>query len=299
MSNTDNVWCVYIHIVPKEVTNYDYDKYYVGITGDTPENRWKNGNGYNAGIFKKAIKKYGWKNIKHKIVATGLSKTEACIMEKELIKKYNSFGKHGYNATEGGEGRGYYINCHQPAYDTWYRMVKRYERTQKDIDRYAKKWEDPSKFSEWAVENGWKPNAILKKKNKKKHYTPSNCYFYFRPVYTYNGETKSLSEWSKTTGLTQKTIEGRLLRNPNFEHAIHEFIENGCKKIKTKNNKYQNDIPILQYDSSNNLIAKYKNIIECANANNTDPKYITNAINSRNGLWRGYKFIKNKREQAC
>ena len=33
----NNVWTVYVHIVPKEISDYDYDKYYVGITGQTVE----------------------------------------------------------------------------------------------------------------------------------------------------------------------------------------------------------------------------------------------------------------------
>ena len=33
-------YIVYLHTVPKEISGYDYDKYYVGITGTKPEARW-------------------------------------------------------------------------------------------------------------------------------------------------------------------------------------------------------------------------------------------------------------------
>lgn len=38
-SRENNVWTVYVHIIPKEISDYDYDKYYVGITGQTVERR--------------------------------------------------------------------------------------------------------------------------------------------------------------------------------------------------------------------------------------------------------------------
>ena len=81
-------WTVYIHTVPKELSGYEYDKYYVGITSQKPERRW----GYNGSryddrhpYFKNAIQKYGWNNIKHDIIKENLTKDEACIIEKNLI----------------------------------------------------------------------------------------------------------------------------------------------------------------------------------------------------------------------
>lgn len=101
----DAKWTVYVHIVPKELNGYDWDKYYVGITGQTLSRRWRNGKGYKDSYFAKAIKKYGWDNIQHEIIATNLTHDEACDMEKILIKKLESKNKyHGYNCTNGGEG---------------------------------------------------------------------------------------------------------------------------------------------------------------------------------------------------
>ena len=48
----NNVWTVYVHIVPQSITEYDYDKYYVGITSRTVDFRWKkDGYGYVAQNF--------------------------------------------------------------------------------------------------------------------------------------------------------------------------------------------------------------------------------------------------------
>lgn len=91
-------WCVYKHTAPN-------GKVYIGITSRKPEERWNGGNGYSHNKhFTSAIRLYGWENIKHEILISGLSKEEACLEEKRLIIKYNSFNrKFGYNETLGGE----------------------------------------------------------------------------------------------------------------------------------------------------------------------------------------------------
>ena len=101
----DARWTVYIHIVPKEISGYDHDKYYVGITSLKPEQRWRKGEGYKKQpYFHKAIKKYGWNNIQHEIVVEHLTKEEACNMEKSLILKLSSSNQtYGYNLSLGGE----------------------------------------------------------------------------------------------------------------------------------------------------------------------------------------------------
>lgn len=104
----DAKWTVYVHIVPKAISGYDYDKYYVGITSQSPKNRWgKNGNVYkrsNQIFFDNAINKYGWNNMDHIVLASHLTESEAKDMERVLIKQLDSYGDHGYNLTFGGDG---------------------------------------------------------------------------------------------------------------------------------------------------------------------------------------------------
>ena len=91
---------VYKHTFPN-------NKVYIGITQQQPEKRWKNGFGYDSHqkLMKKAIKKYGWENIKHEILFKKLTKKEACEKEIELIALYDSTNKQkGYNISKGGEG---------------------------------------------------------------------------------------------------------------------------------------------------------------------------------------------------
>lgn len=80
-------------------------KIYIGITSTKPEDRWKSGTGYVKNKhFYSAIKKYGWKNIRHEILLTDLTQEEAFEKEIELIKKYKSNEREfGYNHGIGGE----------------------------------------------------------------------------------------------------------------------------------------------------------------------------------------------------
>lgn len=81
-------------------------KNYFGITSQNPAERWrKDGSGYKTSPhFYSAIQKYGWDNFEHIILFTNLTKEEACLKEKELIKQYNSMDReYGYNSTSGGE----------------------------------------------------------------------------------------------------------------------------------------------------------------------------------------------------
>lgn len=84
-------------------------KVYIGITCQKPENRWgREGSGYkHSPHFLAAIKKYGWDNIAHEIIAKGLSKEQAETMEVELIAKYDATNRDkGYNAELGGNSPG-------------------------------------------------------------------------------------------------------------------------------------------------------------------------------------------------
>lgn len=92
------MFVVYVHIVPN-------NKLYFGITQNV-KNRWRDGIGYqNQQLFWRAIKKYGWNNIKHIILIENVSKDIACECEKYLIEKYNTTNpKFGYNVSVGGDG---------------------------------------------------------------------------------------------------------------------------------------------------------------------------------------------------
>lgn len=96
---------VYMHVSPN-------GKKYVGITQNYLK-RWRNGLGYwQNKYFYNAIKKYGWNNFEHIIVAENLTLQDAEKMEIALISKYKTNNKEfGYNHAKGGKvNRGYKLS---------------------------------------------------------------------------------------------------------------------------------------------------------------------------------------------
>lgn len=89
---------VYKHTCPN-------GKSYIGITKQDPKMRWNYGNGYATQLFGRAVKKYGWANIKHEIleICETLSDANAC--EVKYIAMYETTNpEKGYNCTIGGDG---------------------------------------------------------------------------------------------------------------------------------------------------------------------------------------------------
>lgn len=93
---TDRKYIVYKHTSPS-------GKVYIGITSLKPKARWQAGY-KDCKAFMNAINKYGWENITHEILASDLSKEDACNLEKMYISIYDSTNREkGYNISFGGE----------------------------------------------------------------------------------------------------------------------------------------------------------------------------------------------------
>ena len=93
-----NTYCVYCHTTPS-------NRKYVGISCDAKK-RWNEGRGYSKNyIFYRAIKKYGWDNIKHEILYDGLTLEEAKDIEERLIAEWHLTDiEHGYNLVSARSG---------------------------------------------------------------------------------------------------------------------------------------------------------------------------------------------------
>ena len=71
-------YCVYEFTFPN-------GKKYYGSTVNT-DMRWKNGEGYNTQEVGKAIHEFGWDNIIKRIIAENLTRQNATLIERTLIK---------------------------------------------------------------------------------------------------------------------------------------------------------------------------------------------------------------------
>jgi group I intron endonuclease len=79
-------------------------KKYFGLTSKAPDLRWKNGHGYtNQRLVFSAIIKYGWNNITHIVLLSGLDRPTAEQAEIFLIENNKTADRaHGYNIALGG-----------------------------------------------------------------------------------------------------------------------------------------------------------------------------------------------------
>jgi len=243
----DKKWCVYLHTSPSS-------KYYVGITSQKPNNRWRNGNGYKQSpYFYNAIKKYGWDNIKHEIIANGLTEDEAKNYEKDMIAKLKSDNsKYGYNITAGGEGT--VGVSHYGEENSFY--GKRHSKETKEIlsKTLKKKWE----------------SGILDE-------------IICRPIYQFdlNGnlvnEYSNIREAERKTGIDHSVISRVCKGKLNYTHGftwaykdqcndLEEFKRNFLLTLENKRKNYAKHIrkPVNLYDLTGNFLANFESASELA-----------------------------------
>lgn len=202
--SSNNSFFVYKHTTPS-------GKIYIGITGQMLCQRWANGQGYRGNKhFTNAIKKYGWKNIKHEVLFSGLTQKEAEEKEIELIAQYDSTNpKYGYNIADGGnlhpklseearrkisdahKGRSYYVHGEKhPMFGRKKELCPTYKRKHTPEERARMSANNTRKKAVICIEtgivydsaqaaaaaNGTYKSAILNCCNKKIHYNTAGGY---------------------------------------------------------------------------------------------------------------------------
>lgn len=156
----DRKYTVYMHI------NKSNNKKYIGITGQDAERRWReDGSGYKGNrYFSNSIKKHGWDNFKHIVLAGGLTKKEAEAREIELISQYNTTDRSkGYNIANGGNANGMHSE------ETRKLMSKKAKQRKPDYNKLKTMW-DNNRNREYTDEH--KRNiskALTGKKLSKEH----------------------------------------------------------------------------------------------------------------------------------
>ena len=85
---------------------------------------------------------------------------------------------------------------------------------------YAKEWESFENFCDWALASGYKDGLSIERIDVDGNYCPENCTWIPHSdqqknktnavLITKEGETHSVAEWSRITGLTDSTIRNRV-----------------------------------------------------------------------------------------
>lgn len=259
-----DTYIIYRHKTPN-------GKVYIGQTKKAPHDRWKaNGLGYTChehGFFWKAIRKYGWENIRHEILAEGLSKEDADRLEKFFIALYQSDQReYGYNATSGGTS-GYVYS----------------EQSKRNISEGLKRH-----YKECGKPDASKARAVLQKKQARK-------------VAQYNlagikiAVFDSAMQAESLTGISHKRINQCvcLERNKSAGGYMWRYAEDAPDKIpRYKENSCQREIILLNRQGIEQ--SRYKSIKEAARKTGFSYGTIQNSLNNKykeQPSMRGFRFI--------
>lgn len=108
--------------------------------------------------------------------------------------------------------------------------------------RVCDEWESSfTDFEKWAFDNGYSDNLSIDRIDVNGNYEPSNCRWATdieqmnnrrcNKYITYNGETKTLSEWNRTLGKSKKYLATRLRCGYSMEEAMTLPYNKQRKKI--------------------------------------------------------------------
>lgn len=85
----------------------------------------------------------------------------------------------------------------------------------------CEEWDDFKTFKDWAINNGYNDELVLSRNTPKDDYSPETCSWITdlehrakktKKLIDFNGETISLIELSKRTGISKSTLNSRLLQ---------------------------------------------------------------------------------------
>lgn len=124
-------------------------------------------------------------------------------------------------------------------YNIWYQMIQRcYNAKNPKYPLYGGRgitvcddWKgEYTKFKTWAMSNGYEENLTIDRANVNGNYSPENCRWATRReqanntrrnvLITYDGDTKTMSEWATQYGIPYKTLWHRLNNGWEIPKAI-------------------------------------------------------------------------------
>lgn len=284
---------VYCHTCPN-------GKVYIGITGQDEKIRWNWGNGYTGQLFGRAVKKYGWKNIKHEIICVCETLEEAYEKEMSLIAEHDSTNPlHGYNCDKGGNGSTGHI--------------VREDAREKISKRNKAKWSDESYRNKMLKHLREISDANVGRKRSKESIEMTISHTRKGvDQYSLSGEFiasyKSMMDAARKVGQKSNSkivscCKGKALTAHGFIWRYEGEPLNYDKYLERKNNWVKtvtqnaikgaknNCIPVHQMDKEGNILHTYPSMVEAGTATGIDKNNIGRCCNgyikhAGNYVWR-------------
>lgn len=133
----------------------------------------------------------------------------------------------------------YEVSSTSSLYSRWSNMLRRCtDSKDKCFNSYGGRgirvcdeWQDFNNFADWAMANGYKKNLSIDRINVNGNYEPSNCRWVSMKeqgnnkqntkYYEYNGEKKTLSQWSECYNINYKLLYERVvIEHWDLERAL-------------------------------------------------------------------------------
>jgi len=281
-----NTWMVYVHTTPN-------NKKYVGITSVGINKRWgKNGGHYKGQMFYRAIKKYGWGNINHEIIAENIFYNKAKDIEIFLIEFFRTHEyDFGYNLTKGGDGH----NGVKASEET-----KEKQRNNREGIKACGYGNFPSDKTKQKMSNSGK-NKVFTNETRKKMSVEKN-----KPVFQYDKDGNFINTYnsaSKASNILKINIGNlcaccrNVVKFAGGYHWSYELIDNPETVRKILNNeiilpiiKTRNEKPVIQLDLNDNIVNEYKSAKDASIATNIPSQEISQSCKNIRKVTRGFKW---------
>lgn len=261
-------YTVYKHTTPN-------NKVYIGITRMALKRRWQNGLGYRHNQhFDRAIKKYGWENIKHEVLYEKLTKHEASDKERELIAKYDTTNiEKGYNLDFGG------CYCDRLTPELREKVSKAHKgkgrvKPKKEIERLVahikELWKDPE-YREKAIKR-----MVDKTSIKVRCVETGKIY-------------NKIADAAKDTGANRSYISLCCREKNRVSGGFHWEFANKNQKLKKPS--FCEGKKVAQYDHDGNLIAIYKSMSEAQKITGETRPTIKRSAEGRKKYIMRHKYV--------
>jgi hypothetical protein len=192
----------------------------------------KNSKGYNELIIKCKCDCGNIAIVKSTNLLRGYTKSCGCY-KAEKLKEIHSGNNYGYK--HGGSNEKLYFQF----------------TTMHNRGEVCDEWSGENgyiNYRKWAYENGYNPedNKVLTRNDNSKPYSPDNCKWVYRSqvitsqskLLTYNGETRTISEWASKLGIPFTTLENRLINGWPIAKALSTPVEKKVNYINHNGNNY-------------------------------------------------------------
>ncbi len=258
-----------------KITNTVNNKVYIGQTKQDPDKRWNGHKGaINSGkgcpLLQKAFNKYGADKFKFEVLIICFDDARFEI-EKQYIKKYNSFGKNGYNSNEGGEQGGNFKGKHHKP-----ELIEKLR--QLNIERY-KNPVNRKELSEKVKEGLAKINLSEKIRAAQAKKREQGIPLFKNRVRQNNGQFTLNKE-------TKEKIRASV--NKYYKNNKHNNARDNIRKKISETSILTRGRPINQYTLDGNFVASYSYIKEAADKTGINCKNIQANLSNRSKYASGF-----------